>query len=293
MILGYKITDKMISLVVSISEKIGRLKEIRVVNRHIDFDKACMINNIQRILKEKNIIYPDKVILDSLRLGDSIRQENVKPILSLIEFHATHLINKELDINTYAELYNRNEYFEVIDSWKLNRIIERTDFSPQFFLYSISGFCNDCNNLTSDYFIEGWLINRFYKEHGIILSLAYNNYLKEQKQVNDLFDFLPEILLRTDSSRYELFLSVIDLLLDECIEYYYELCNPKSGRVEVLKGTIKEPFSRKDYLSYYNISGSTASKDLKEAVDKNILILKGDKINARYWYKADDQIELA
>ena len=127
--------------------------------------------------------------------------------------------------------------------------------------------------------------HRFYKEHGIILSLAYNNYLKEQKQVNNLFDFFPEILLRTDLSRYELFLSVIDILLDECIEYYYELSNPKSGRIEVLKGIIKEPFSRKDYMAYYKLSGSAASKDLKEAVDKGILIMKGDKINARYWYK--------
>lgn len=292
MILEYKITDKMISSVVSISEKIGRLKEIRRVNKHIDFDEACMIQNIQRIFKEKNIIYPDKVIYDTLRSGDPIVQENTKSTLAIIKSYSTYLTKKELDINTYAEFYNRNEYFGVIDSWELNRIIERTNFSPQFFLYSISGFCNECNNLTSDYFIEGWLINRFYKEHGIILSLAYNNYLKEQKQVNNLFDFSPEILLRTDLSRYELFLSVIDILLDECIEYYYELSNPKSGRFEVLKGIIKEPFSRKDYMAYYKLSGSAASKDLKEAVDKGILIIKGDKINARYWYKNDEQIKL-
>ena len=53
----------------------------------------------------------------------------------------------------------------------------------------------------------------------------------------------------------------------------------------MLKDKIKEPFSRKDYRTYYDISGSAASKDLKEAVDKGILIVKGDKINARYWYK--------
>lgn len=285
MILEYKITDKMISSVVSISEKIGRLKEIRRVNKHIDFDQACIIKNIQRILKGKNIIYPDKVISDSLGPEHSIRKEDVESILPVIEFYAIHLTNKELDINIYAEAYNSNKYFEEIPTWKLDRIIERIDFSPQFFLYSIADFCNECNNLTPDYFIEGWLINRFYKEHGIILGLTYNNYLEEQKEVDVFAHFLAQTPFYKDPPRYEFFLSAIDTLLDGCIKYYYELSNPKSGRVELLRGTIKEPFSRKDYRAYYNISGSAASKDLKEAVDRGILIAKGDKINTRYWYK--------
>lgn len=141
-------------------------------------------------------------------------------------------------------------------------------------------------NTTPDYFIEGWLINRFYKEYGIIFSLAYSDYLKEHKQENDLFNMLPEILFIKDLSRNELFLSAIDILLDECLEYYYELSNPKSNRVELLKGTIKEPFSRKEYLSYHNkMSTATASSDLRKAVESGIIIKKGDKINARYWYK--------
>ena len=285
MVLEYKITDKMISLVISISEKVGRLKEIRRANRHIDFDKACIIKNIQRILKEKNIIYPDKAIIDSLRSGDSIRFENVMSILPIIEFHATHLINKELDISSYTKKYNRNEYSEEIPPWRLEQIISINNFSSQFFLYSIADFCNECNNLTSDYFIEGWLINRFYKEYGIILNLAYSNYLKEQKSINGFDYALSQAFPPKEPPRYEFFLSVIDILLDGSIKYYYELSNPKSGRVELLRGTIKEPFSRKDYRTYYDISGSAASKDLKEAVDKGILIIEGDKINARYWYK--------
>lgn len=291
MILEYNITDEMISSVVSISEKIGRLKEIRRANKHIDFNKACIIKNIQTILKENNIIYPDKVILDSLRSGDSIRLENVKSILPIIEFHATHLINKELEINSYTEKYNKSGYFEEIPVWRLEQIISINDFPSRFFLYSIADFCNKCNDLTSDYFIEGWLINRFYKEYGIILNIAYSNYLKEQKRIDGFNYVYSQTFLPKDPPKYEFFLSVIDILLDESIKYYYELSNPRSGRVELLRGTIKEPFSRKDYRTYYDISGATASKDLKEAVDKDILIIKGDKINARYWYKADAQIE--
>lgn len=291
MILEYKITDKMISSVVSISEKIGRLKEIRRVNKHIDFDQACIIKNIQRILKGKNIIYPDKVISDSLGPEHSIQKEDVESILPVIEFHTTHLTNKELDINTYAEAYSSNKYFEEIPTWKLDRIIKRTDFSPLFFLYSLADFCKECNNLTPDYFIEGWLINRFYQEHGIILSLTYNNYLEEQKKADVFAYFLAQTPFHKDPPRYEFFLSVIDTLLDVCIEYYYELSNPKSGRVELLRGTIKEPFSRKDYIAYYDISEPTASLDLRKAVEKGLLSIKGDKRNARYWYRGDTGIE--
>lgn len=43
MMAEYTITNKMVSYIVSISEKIGRIKEIRNVHRHIDFDRACML----------------------------------------------------------------------------------------------------------------------------------------------------------------------------------------------------------------------------------------------------------
>lgn len=80
-------------------------------------------------------------------------------------------------------------------------------------------------------------------------------------------------------------MSIIDSILTQSLEVDYKLSNPILGRVAMLNGKIKEPFSRKGYLTYYDISGSAASKDLKEAVDKGILIIEGDKINARYQYK--------
>ena len=79
--------------------------------------------------------------------------------------------------------------------------------------------------------------------------------------------------------------------MDQCIEFYYELSNPISGRVELLRGTIKEPFSRKDYIAYYDISEPTASLDLRKAVEKGLLSIKGDKRNAKYWYRGNTGIE--
>ncbi len=52
----------------------------------------------------------------------------------------------------------------------------------------------------------------------------------------------------------------------------------------MLKGVIREPFSRKEYMRYYKISSATASLDLKKAVKDKTLVVKGDKIKAVYWF---------
>lgn len=62
MILDYNITDSIISSIIAISEKIVQLKEIRLTNKYINFDQACLIKNIQNIFKEKNIACPDRII---------------------------------------------------------------------------------------------------------------------------------------------------------------------------------------------------------------------------------------
>jgi hypothetical protein len=56
MILEYTITDKMITSIISISENIGRIKEIRNANKHIDFDTLCNIKNVRSALEVYNII---------------------------------------------------------------------------------------------------------------------------------------------------------------------------------------------------------------------------------------------
>lgn len=66
MALKYTITNKMISSIVSISEKIGRIKEIRQMHRHIDFDLMCNVPNVQDILNLENINYPEQAIIDFL-----------------------------------------------------------------------------------------------------------------------------------------------------------------------------------------------------------------------------------
>jgi hypothetical protein len=63
-------------------------------------------------------------------------------------------------------------------------------------------------------------------------------------------------------------------------------------RIELFKDVIGlKSFSRKDYLlSYKLISQATASRDLKWAVDTQLLEKFGDKRNTKYKYKTNNNL---
>lgn len=67
MIIDYTITNKMISSVTSISEKIGRIKEIRSANKHIDFDLQCNARNTYEVANRENLNYSEVEIVNILK----------------------------------------------------------------------------------------------------------------------------------------------------------------------------------------------------------------------------------
>lgn len=302
MALKYIITDKMISSIVSISEKIGRIKEIRHTHKHIDFDIMCNVKNLQDILNLENIDYPERSILDFLNhklpeqadLGDF----RFKTIYEAISIYANVKKYKPDDLKTFLKIASAFTNYE-LDKDELKSSINILRNKEKVFIVRIAEFCNLTYDYNSDnYLIQTWLIILFYKEIGCILYLPYAKTIERDYSLHRLGEYYDDVLAakcKKANSLHpciEFYLSIIDTILTQSLELDYKLSKPAFGRVEILKGKIKEPFSRKDYLAYYGISGSAASKDLKDAVDKGILISEGDKINARYWYKDVDQVEL-
>lgn len=304
MALEYTITNKMISYVVSISEKIGRIKEIRRTHKHIDFDMLCTIRNIQNTLHYLEISYPDKYITQLISKDilhtNTLNKKDYKIIQKVVNLYIEVTKHKYSNIDSLVKEYNKSGLFRKVSIANIKNITERNNpsTSSNFFLYNITEFCCDSFYKMNDVIEEFLLITLFYREYGMILYLPYNKYFEQEKYIvsNKINHFdNAESLSQESNSKYplyEFYLSIIDSIVEESVEVHYKLANPISGRVAVLQGTIKEPFSRKDYMAYYKLSGSAASKDLKEAVDKGILIIKGDKINARYMYKNNEQIEL-
>lgn len=293
--LNYIITNKMISSIVSISEKIGRIKEIRQTHKHIDFDIMCNVKNLQDILNLENIDYPERTILDFLnhKLPEQADLEDFrfKAIYEAIAIYANVKKYKPDDLKTFLKIASVFTNYE-LDKDELKTSINILRNKEKVFIVRIAEFCYLTYNYNPDsYLIQTWLIILFYHELGSILYLPYAKAIEREHSVYKLGEYYDDILAakcKKAKSLYpsiEFYLSIIDSILIQSLELDYKLSKPILGRVEMVKGKIKEPFSRKDYLTYYDISGSAASKDLKDAVDKGILIIEGDKINARYWYK--------
>lgn len=290
MVLDYTITDKMIAYVASVSEKTGRIKEIRNANGHIDFDRLCNVKNIQNALEYKNILCPKETITGIIDSKPPIFCENeeLKTIEEVVRLYSMITDVTYPKFESFAQVYNRNGAF----ARDMDDIIQRQDDFNHFFLYHMAEFCNDCYYKVSQVsFVEIWLIILLYHKYGMLLYFPYDSFFKQGAFIDDKgVDLFNEAQLLSERigdpyPMYEFYLSVIDRVLDRCIDFHYELVRPVAGRVEMLKGVIKEPFSRKDYMAYHKVSAATASLDLRKAVENGILSIKGDKRLARYRFE--------
>lgn len=261
----------------------------------------CNMTNVQDILNLENIDYPEQAIVDSLNYKRpeqvDIKAFRPKRIYETIEAYANIKKYKPNDLNTFLKIANIFTNYE-LDKDELKTALNILRNKEKVFIVRIAEFCNLTYDYNPDnYLIQTWLIILFYNEIGCILYLPYAKTIERDYSLHRLGEYYDDVLAakckKANSlhSCIEFYLSIIDSILIQSLELDYKLSKPILGRVEMVKGKIKEPFSRKDYLAYYDISGSTASKDLKDAVDKGILIIEGDKINARYWYKDVDQVE--
>lgn len=296
MILEYTITDKMIFSVVSISEKIGRIKEIRDTHKHIDFDTMCNVKNIQNALQYRGVSYPDHMIMALLENRLSTKEIHSEVVKMEVDKFRKLKNSKKIGGNyfhpsRFAELSLNTKVVKKQAEIPKN-VIQKLASPDKFFLYRVAEFCDACNGVTSETdLIQLWITTLFLEEYNMLLYFPYKNILRLESSVRKkgkrLIDSL-EYEANEHNDRYlliEFYLLVIDSVLDESIRIHHKLVNPTSDRVQTLRGTIIEPFSRKDYMKYYKISTATASLDLKKAVEKGVLITEGDKRNARYWYK--------
>ena len=124
------------------------------------------------------------------------------------------------------------------------------------------------------------------------------------KEYSPVFEFLPvETLIRDRQSEYykaleqsdnqgnsTVFIEFMLQIIDESLEELLTTQNinlTSSDRIVLFK-EISEPksFSRQEYMRHFkDISSATASRDLKEAVDKGILVKIGDNRMTRYKFK--------
>lgn len=313
----YQITDKILNLLVSISEKLGEVNanhlhkpptQLRKKNRIKTIQSSLEIEGntlteeqITALLNDERVIAPQKDILEV--------QNAVKVYEKLKEFNPNSL--KDLQVAQSILMHGliegsgkfRTKNVGIVKGSKVEHLAPSgsmvNGLMKDLFTYLKSD--NEVLLIKSCVFhYEFEFIHPFLDGNGRMGRLWQTLILLQKYPV---FEYLPvESLIKENQNNYYKALGASDKLGESTpfVEFMLTLILQALNnllasqnvnltapdRIELFKYFIGlKIFSRKDYLlSYKLISQATASRDLKWAVDNQLLEKLGDKRNTKYKY---------
>lgn len=314
----YTITDKILALVASISEKIGEINashlykpatELRKKNRIKTIQSSLEIEGntlteeqITALLENKRIIAPQKDILEvqnAIKVYEQLNQFNPYQLKDLIKAHSV-LMNGLID--NPGKLRTTN--VGIIKGSKVEHLAPSGTMINGLMkdLFDYLKKDNDLILIKSCVFhYEFEFIHPFIDGNGRMGRLWQTLILMQQYPV---FEYLPvESLIKQKQTEYYNKLSesdkkgnstpFVEFMLGVILESLNGLLQTQSvtlhteDRMSLFKDKIgKNKFSRKDYMqSFKNISAPTASRDLKWAVEQDLLYKYGTLRLTEYQFK--------
>lgn len=315
---SYKITGNILSQVSSISEKIGEVNsanlskpptELRKQNRiktiHSSLEiegNTLTIEQITAIVENRRVIGPKKDILEvknAIAVYDYL--DKLDPF-SFKSFCKAHSILMDGLIESAGHL--RNKSVGIAKGSGITHIAPPTEMLQplmnDLFDYLKNG--DDLVLIKSCVFhYELEFIHPFIDGNGRMGRLWQTLILKNRYPV---FEFLPiETVIKEKQEKYYEALGksdntgestlFIEFMLEVIMESLEDLLSVQNvsltnlDRINLFKSVIKiEYFTRKEYLrNFRNISTATASRDLKFAVENELIEKTGDNNTTKYKYR--------
>ena len=314
----YTITDKILVLVASISEKIGEINashlykpatELRKKNRIKTIQSSLEIEGntlteeqITALLENKRVIAPQKDILEvqnAIKVYEQLRQFNPYQLKDLVKAHSV-LMNGLID--NPGKLRTTN--VGIVKGSKVEHIAPNGTMVNGLMkdLFDYLKKDNDLILIKSCVFhYEFEFIHPFTDGNGRMGRLWQTLILMQQYPV---FEYLPvESLIKQKQNEYYNKLSesdkkgnstpFVEFMLGIISESLNGLLQSQSvtlhteDRIRLFKDKIsKNKFTRKDYMqSFKNISAPTASRDLKWATEQDLLYKFGTLRLTEYQFK--------
>jgi Fic family protein len=314
----YTITNKIIALVASISEKIGEINashlykpatELRKKNRIKTIQSSLEIEGntltkeqITALLENKRVIAPQKDILEVQNAIKVYEQLNSFNPFQLKDLKKVHAILMNGLIENAGKLRRTN--VGIVKGSKVEHIAPSGTMVNGLMkdLFEYLKKYNDLILIKSCVFhYEFEFIHPFLDGNGRMGRFWQTLILIQQYPV---FEFLPvESLIKQKQSDYYNKLSesdkkgnstpFIEFMLEIILESLDGLLQSQSvtlhteDRIRLFAAKIsKNKFSRKEYMQHFkNISAPTASRDLKWAVEQNLLAKLGALRLTEYQFK--------
>lgn len=314
----YNITEKIVALVASISEKIGEINATHLYKPATELRKKNRIKTIQSsleiegntlteeqitaLLENKRVIAPKKDILEVQNAIKVYEQLNTFNPFQLKDLEKAHAILMKGLIENQGNLRTTN--VGIVKGSKVEHIAPNGTMVNGLMkdLFDYLKKDNDLILIKSCAFhYEFEFIHPFLDGNGRMGRLWQTLILMQQYPV---FEYLPvESIIKQKQSDYYNKLSesdkkgnstpFIEFMLAIILESLDGLLQSQSvtlhteDRINLYKEKIgKNKFSRKNYMQHFkNISAPTASRDLKWAVEQNLLAKFGEQRLTEYQFK--------
>ncbi len=314
----YHITDKIMNLVVAISQKLGEINasylykpkaELRKRNRIKTIQSSLEIEGntlteeqITALLEHKRVMAPQKDILEvqnAIQIYENLKRFNPK---KLSDFEKAHKILMNGLVEDAGKLRFKN--VGIVKGSKIEHIAPGGKMVYSLMKNLFAYLKNDTDILlikSCVFHYELEFIHPFLDGNGRMGRLWQTLILMQEYPV---FEYLPmESLIKENQADYYSALGIsdktgsstpfIEFMLQIVLQSLEDLLKNQSQiltnqeRIPFFKDKIgQQTFSRKDYLQFFkNISSATASRDLKWATEQNILFKEGDKRNTIYCFK--------